>query len=67
MINTVRITFLIFLVLISIFGTLFLLGLQDLTLKVQTATPATQYSASVAWLEVCGVYLPEPLVDINWL
>ena len=65
MINTVRVNFLIFLVLISIFGTLFLLGLQDLTLKVQTATPASQYSASVAWLEVCAAYLSEPLVGIN--
>lgn len=66
MMNTVRLTFLILLILILVFGSLFFMNLPDLPIGVHTASPGSRYSTSVAWLEVCTAYLSEPLVAFHW-
>ena len=65
--QNVRNTFFILLILILVFGSLFLFDFQDQRIAVQTAQPAPRYSTSVAWLDMCAVYLSEQLGAFTWL
>jgi hypothetical protein len=56
--------FIILIILFMICGAFALLGRPDSTLAVQTQPGANIFSTSVAWLEICAVFLTNHMVGL---
>jgi hypothetical protein len=54
--------FIILIILFMLFGAFALLGKPDSTLAALTQPGANRYSTSVAWLEICAVFLANQMV-----
>jgi hypothetical protein len=55
--------FIILIILFMMFGAFALLGRPDSTFAVQTKPGVNHYSTSVAWLEMCAVFLSNTMID----
>jgi hypothetical protein len=56
--------FIILIILFLVFGAFALLGKPDSTLAAQTQPEANRYSTSVAWLEMCAVFITNQMVGL---
>jgi hypothetical protein len=56
--------FIILIILFMVVGAFALLGKPDSTLATQTQPGASRYSTSVAWLEMCAVFITNQMVGL---